>query len=303
MDLGSNKITEVNESFPPSLQKTLIEINLSKNPFSCVPCHNTWFKSWRETSNIKFVGWPNHYKCGSPPNKAGTPFIEYKATDEDCKPADPMTIAIASTGSFLLIVFIFGIAGYKGRWYIWYHCFIKYRRKLACGLNDDPERQQLLDEDVRYDVYIIYHDQDRQFVLGALSKFMEEEHGYKLYVWDKEFEAGAKVDIIVDNIYRSNHVIAIISKHFLKDPWCDFQLNVALDRQIELKRQYLTLITLEDVDRQLLSKSWCVLLTKTPTVEWCERKNDIKRKLFERQILTNIPRKASSRTSTDEPPQ
>ena len=195
-------------------------------------------------------------------------------------------------GSCLFVVVIFGIAGYKGRWYIRYW-FIKYRRKWVCGLKDDPERQQLLDEDVRYDVYIIYHDQDRHFVLGALSKFMEEEHGYKLYVWDKEFETGAKVDIMVDNIYRSNHVIAIISKHFLKDPWCDFQLNVALDRQIELKRQYLTLITLEDIDRQLLSKSWCVLLTKIPTVEWCERKNDIKRRLFERQILTNITCKAS----------
>ena len=291
LGLGFNKITIIdNETFPGNLQKSLHSITLSYNPFSCVPCNNIWFKKWIEKmeGKIEFIGWPRFFKCDSPPEKQGTPFIDYKATYEDCKPLDPVTIILASVGTFLIIASVIGMVAYKIRWYIRYW-MIKYDpRKWFSVVKDDPERQALLS--AIHDAYIIYHNSDRQFVVGALSQFMETEHEYKLFIYDRQFEAGAaKVDVIVDNIYNSNHVIAVISKHFLKDPWCDFQLNVTIDRQIELKRKFLTLITLEDVDKQLLSKSWCVLFTKTPTAEWCERKNDIKRNVFERQILTNVP--------------
>lgn len=103
---------------------------------------------------------------------------------------------------------------------------------------------------------------------------------------------------MVENIYRSNFVIAVVSRKFLKDQWCEFQLAVTIDRQVDLKRSFLLLITLEDVERTLLSKSWCVLLTKTPTVEWCDKKNDIKRKLFDQQITTTIPHRDSNRNVT-----
>ena len=84
LDLGFNKITVINETLPSSLQHSLKVIDLSHNPLSCIchplscTCDNTWFKSWLITSKIYFIGWPKYYKCGSPPNKAGTPFIEYK---------------------------------------------------------------------------------------------------------------------------------------------------------------------------------------------------------------------------------
>ena len=290
LGLGFNKITIIdNETFPGNLQKSLHSITLSHNPLSCVPCHNIWLKKWIEKmeGKIEFIGWPKFFKCDSPPEKQGTRFIDYKATYEDCEKLNPVTIILASVGTFLIIASVIGMLAYKIRWYIRYW-LIKYPRKWFPVVKDDPERQALLS--AIHDAYIIYHDKDRQFVVGALSQFMETEHGYKLFIYDRQFEAGAaKVNVIVDNIYNSNHVIAVVSKHFLKDPWCDFQLNVTIDRQIELKRNFLTLITLEDVDKQLLSNSWCVLFTKTATAEWCEKKNDIKRRVFERQILTNVP--------------
>ena len=290
LGLGNNKITIIdNETFPGNLQDSLQTIDLGSNPLSCVPCNNIWFKKWIERMHgkIKFNGWPTRFKCNSPPEKQGSLFIDYKATYEDCKPLNPVTTILASVGTFLIIASVIGVVAYKIRWYIRYW-LIKYPRKWFRDVKDDPERQSLLG--AIYDAYIIYHDRDRQFVVGTLSNFMETEHEYKLFIYDRQFEAGAtKVDVIVDNIYNSNHVIAVVSKHFLKDPWCDFQLNVTIDRQIELKRKFLTLITLEDVDKQLLSKSWCVLFTKTATAEWCEKENDIKRRVFEHQILTNVP--------------
>ena len=190
---------------------------------------------------------------------------------------------------FCLFPGVLAVVCYRGRWYIRYWT-IKYPRKLTQRVTNDPERQKLLGHGLTHDAYVIYHDNDRGFVRGEILEFMENKNNYKLFIWDRDFEAvDQSVGIVVDNISNSNHVIVVISRSFLNDQWCDFQLAVSFDRQIELKRNFITLILREDIDKKMLSKTWCVLLTKTPTAEWCERKNDIRRKLFEQQILTNVP--------------
>ena len=297
LSFEANKIKVINDSFPEELRKSLNQINLSNNPFSCTFCtpnNNIWFRNWIDSSNIKFTGWPDYYKCASPPNKLGEHLQTQHPTEKDCEQKDPMIIAYVTIGVFLLIFISFGIAGYKTRWYIRYYT-IKLRKKCVCSGNDDPDRQRLLGNQFTYDAYVIYHDNDRSFVRSEILKFMEDENQYKLFIWDRDFTAGDHaVSVVVDNICKSNHVIAVISRSFLKDQWCDFQLAVSIDRQFELKRNYLTLLILEDVDKKLLSKSWCVLFTKTQTAEWCERKNDIRRKLFEHQILSCVPRMNAS---------
>ena len=290
--LEYNWITVIDDTFPVTLRHSLKGINLAGNPFSCSFCahsNNSWFRNWIDTSKIHFFRWPDHYKCAFPPNVRGTLLQSHKPTKKDCEPKDPLIIAYITIAVFLVLISLIGIVGYKARWYLRFWT-IKCRRKCSRGVKPDSERQKLLGDDVTYDAYVIYHDNDRAFIRREILRFLEEEHHYKLFIWDRDFTAGDQtVGIVVDNIYNSNHVIAVISKSFLKDQWCDFQLAVATDRQIELKRKFLTLLTLEDVDKQLLSKSWCVLFTKTPTAEWCERKNDIKRKLFENQILSSVP--------------
>lgn len=290
--LNANKIKVVNETFPATLQKTLKQLNLATNPFCCSFCdsnNNTWLRNWINRSKIHFEGWPSYYKCASPPSERGSYLINHNPKPEDCEAADPMIIVYTTIGTFLFVFTVVAGVCYRGRWYIRYWT-IKYPRKWARRITDDPERQKLLGNEFIHDAYVIYHDNDRGFVRGEILQFMEKKNNYKLFIWDRDFAAGDQsVGIVVDNIYKSNHVIAVISRSFLKDQWCDFQLAVSLDRQIELKRNFITLITREDIDKKLLSKTWCVLLTKTPTSEWCERKNDIKRKLFEQQILSNVP--------------
>ena len=294
LHMEANKIKVINATFPIALRHSLREVNLAGNPFSCSFCtanNNTWFRNWIDSSKIKFIHWPGYYICASPPSEEGKRFASHKPKAEDCKTKDPMIVAYVTIGCFLFIFTIFGIAAYRGRWYVRYWS-IKWQRRCGCSPKIDPEIQSLLGgrDDVTYDAYVIYHDDDRAYVRNEILPFMETTHKYKLFVWDRDFTAGDQtVGIVVDNICKSNHAIAVISRSFLKDQWCDFQLAVCLDRQIELKRNFLTLLTLENVDKKLLSKSWCVLLTRTVTAEWCDKKNDIRRKLFENQILSNVP--------------
>lgn len=291
LDISANKIIEVgSQDITTELQESLEEINLADNPFSCDKCDNMWFRNWIEKHVTKFPEWPKMYYCHSPIAKSRTNLEDYKPAPGDCKENNPMTIAYITISVFLCMAIIFGTAGYRGRWYIRYWIIKLKWRFFPSSSQDDPERQGLLKDkdDAMYDAYVIYYDTDRSFVRGKLLPLMEEQFQYKLFILDREPEQGANVDIMVESIYKSNHVIAVISRHFLRDQWCEFQLAVSIDRQVELKRDFLFLVQLEDVDKRLLSKSWCVLFTKTPTAEWSDTKNSIKRKLFEKLIQRSI---------------
>lgn len=291
LDMSANRIVEVrSQDFTIALNESLEEINIADNPFSCYKCDNMWFRNWIEENVTKFTGWPTMYYCHSPIAKSRTALEYYRPVPDDCKENNPMTVAYITISVFLCMAIIFGTAGYRGRWYIRYW-IIKLKWKFfPPSSQDDPERQGLLKDkdDIAYDAYVIYYDTDRSFVRGKLMPLMEEQFKYKLFILDREPEQGANVDIMVESIYKSNHVIAVISRNFLRDQWCEFQLAVSIDRQVELKRDFLFLVQLEDVDKRLLSKSWCVLFTKTPTAEWSDTKNSIKRKLFEKQIQRSI---------------
>ena len=298
LDLSENLIHEITaDSLPDELMNSLFEVNLAQNPFACNECgdnhkgENMWFRNWIDKflANGKTItDWPQGYRCLTPSSKSNTQLKDYKPNPENCQ-WDNMLIAYITIAVFMCLVIIFGIGSYKGRWYIRYW-YIKLRWRLQRRKETDPEHQTLIPEnETVYDAYVIYHDTDASFVRNKLLPVMEEQMKYRLFIRDREPEFGAKVDIMVENIYKSNNVIAVISRSFLKDQWCAFQLDVSIDRRIELKRDFLLLVSLEDLDKRLLSKSWCVLFTKTPTAEWCERKNSIKRKVFERQNQTTIP--------------
>lgn len=304
--LYENRIKTIDKtSFPKAVRKSLKLLNLADNPFSCKAstCNNMWFRNWIKLhvhqKDVKIMGWPANYTCHYPSSMRGESLQKYHPTPGDCKEKDPpkpdYLAVYISFALFLVTALTFGVAVYRGRWYIKYWIY-KLRRRHKRSNNKNPESQGLLQDQIVYDAYVIYHDLDRGFVRQTLLPFMEEKHGYKLFITDRDPEMGAKVDIIADNIYRSNHVIALVSRHFLKDQWCEFQLAITLDRQVELKRNYLLLLMLEDVDRTLLSKTWCVLLTRTPTADWCDSRNHIKRKLFEYQLTTIIQNKNMQRS-------
>ena len=132
---------------------------------------------------------------------------------------------------------------------------------------------------------VIYNDEDRDFVHNDLIELVEDKMKYTLHVWHRNAQAGAKIEIMVEAIYNSDNVVAVISNNFLMDAWCHFQLTMALNRQVELKRDNVILIILEEVDLKSLSKYWCVVFTKTPTAYWCLEGEEMKRNVFEQKLI------------------
>ncbi len=173
---------------------------------------------------------------------------------------------------------------YTLRWYIqlwWY--------KLSIN-NREPERQPLLGaQRGQFRGYVIYDSNDAYFVHHDFRVLVEQDMLYKLKIWERDAVLGGfNIEEMVDSIYASETVIAVISKTSLENEWVRFQINVALDRQVELRRDFLILVLLEDLVYKVMPNYWCVMLTRTPTVHWCADVNDVKRKVFEQQLKQHI---------------
>ena len=154
---------------------------------------------------------------------------------------------------------------------------------------NDLEKQPLVNPiELRFDAYVIYDDEDNEFVHNDLLHVVEDKLGYKLHIWHRNAESGAKLEVVVDAIYNSENVIAIVSKRFMKNSWCQFAMDVAMDRQMDIHREHIFLIILEEVELTSLSKYWCVILTRTPTAYWCDDESDIKRRVFEQKCMKEL---------------
>ena len=185
--LYANRIEEIDKnSFPDAVKKSMKKLSLADNPFSCIAatCKNMWFRNWIQyllASNVTVLGWPVNYTCHYPTNMMGKSLKEYHPTPDDCKEKNPLVPVYISLAIFLVIALTVGAAVYRGRWYIRFWIY-KLRRRHKLSNNINPEAQSLLQDQSIYDAYVIYHYNDLGFVRQTLLPFMEEIHGYKLFI-------------------------------------------------------------------------------------------------------------------------
>ena len=273
-------------TFPKNVRKTIQNITLADNPFECT-CDLLWFRTSISDNgvlvgtNITLLNWPKRYKCRFPSKNNGMFLVNYRPTKRSCQKSHFHVVIISVLGSLLLLTFIVTPVGYRYRWYISYWIY-RWKQKP-----DVPEVRPLLGDRPPY-FYVIYNDGDRSFVHNDFRKIVEEDLGFNLYIWHRDAEMGAKADVMFNGIHGSSHVIAIVSKKFISDNWSEFQLNVATYIQIDRQKDFLTLVILEDVNKALLERSWCVRLTRFETLYWCSDLEDIRRKVFDHQIRIRL---------------
>lgn len=289
LSVAEGDINSIDEdAFPQSILKSLKKLNLGGNEFAC-NCAMKWFRNRINNGKIEYgnnvielIGWPNNYLCRSPPKENMKLFKDYNP-EKDC-PLDPFIVGCITALCSLLVFTVLVATGYWNRWYLQYWWYkITHRSKRT---SQNPERLPLLSS-YKYDGYVVYNEGDDDFVHHPFLDFFEKDLNYRLHVWKRDAASGALIDVILDAIYASRHVVVIISNNLLKDPWCKFQVDVAIDRSIEVGRNFVLLVVLEEVDLRYVSKAWCVLLTKTPSAYW-SNSNDIKQKLLEQTVKSQF---------------
>ena len=181
MFLGSNSIYHIGyDTFPQKFWQNIELLDLSDNPFNC-DCNLLWFRDKFKASTKTFVVlrlFPIEYECSSPPELAGLYLGNFNLTYNECKPKSDIVTVLASCGSFVVVVAISLLILYKGRWHFRYWIYLlRYRR---------PAYRRLNNVYMQYDAFVIFADEDEEFVLNTLLPRLEKEEQSMIGIFNQE---------------------------------------------------------------------------------------------------------------------
>ena len=283
MALDGNRIANVAENtFTAKFWKSIRKIDLSGNPFAC-NCKLVWFMDKLRKSNVTFNQYPENYKCLSPPYRKGLTLDKFKLTARECEKRSDLIIILSSCGSFCLLTLMSIIIVYKGRWHIRYWVYLlRYKRSAS-------EYTRLRENDFKYDAFVIYCDDDNDFVHNTLVNKLENDNKHHLCIHERDFDVGKFiVDNIVGHMNESRHAIVIVSRAFCQSKWCKFELIIAHDRLLSNEFESLIVVMLEELDCKHMTKDLRTLIQTTTYSVWTEDK--LGQQLFWNQLFASLRR-------------
>ena len=296
-----------------SLKETfsINEFTLYSNPWNC-NCENRWLKSWINKSRhmIKF---PESMYCEEPHWNRGKSILLVEDSDFCSDPnvvKQNRILMITLIPLFFSILLIIGIGA----------LVLKFKVEIHAKFSIHPfDRDECEGEHMLYDVFISSSYQDRLFAIDLVRTL--ESRGYCVCYHEKDFLIGPS---IASNICRavvySKRVVCILSNDFLKSPYCMYEFQAALHRNIETKRKRLIALLCNSmtVSKEIMSDEMFAFLSSHTYVKitegdkWLSQLcyslavNKIRKADFDCSLLGGletelIPQRNGSISPTDEP--
>ncbi|XP_071116261.1 toll-like receptor 4 [Haliotis cracherodii] len=160
---------------------------------------------------------------------------------ERCKTVIPLIFG-ATTGLILFVSVLVGGIIYRYRWklrYLYYTTRRKYR---------GYQRQLGEEDNFRYDAFVSYEYDDREFVVQDMRNILEQRFGLRLCIHQRDFMVGEPITAnIVNAIQSSRKTIILLTPSFLASSWCDYEVHMAKLESIHTGRDILCVVWLIDI--------------------------------------------------------
>ena len=251
LDLTGNKL----EYLPPSLRNYLdktenlpstetcnttepVTVLLSGNPLRC-NCDNRPFLRWLATSRVIADFHDNiecHLKDGKPLKLTNRLVVSdlVKRLDKECF---PYVSIIVSTCMFVVGIAVCVLI-YRSRWKLRYWYYKKRHRHRNVGY------ERLFDRDA----FISYASSESRFIKRFLVPAVEEQHGVKVWVADRDSIPGVSIaENLANAIGSSKKTVLILSRRYFKEDWCGYEMNLARMETIETHRKLMIIVLFEDM--------------------------------------------------------
>ncbi|XP_052804613.1 toll-like receptor 4 [Mya arenaria] len=224
------------------IQSKSLLINLANNNFKC-NCTDIEFVRWIQRRNVNLVDGETYictYIDETTKNLTGNSLVH--DLEKECA-SYTLILVVAS---ILLTAFLSILTGgiiYRYRWdlrYLYYSS--KFRLKGYMPVDTDEDR-------FRYDVFVSYSDQERNFVIVDLLHELEESRSsLKLCIHERDFFLGGMVtENIVYAINNSRMTLVLLSRGFIESHWCRYELNMARMEAIKTGRDVLCIVKMEEI--------------------------------------------------------
>lgn len=289
--MKDNQIHSINKtSFQFAKLGSLKMLNLAKNPFWC-DCQNKWFVDTIRNSNItkkiKFVGWPNQYKCSYPENMKNTTLNNFRPTVADCSTWNPFFAIVIIIGASVFVIIISVSVLIRCQTNIRNVIYLlRCYKKIKSGYIRIENS-----ENFEFDAFVIYCDADRQWVHHHLVKRLEDEE-LRICFHHRDFDVGEPITTNIEKFFeKSWKTIVIMSNDFTKSEWCQWEINLAQEKRRSKGHQSLVLIMYRQIDSNHMTSEIRTLLQTTPYLKF---QVGFGEKLFWRSVIQDVKRPYSN---------
>ena len=233
LDLSSNRLRTISHETIRRLEnihkRNNLSVDLSGNFFDCT-CETTFFLNWIHDSNINFVN-KHSYQCRMSHKRKRT-FTDLAdiltELDDECSSDLPRTIGVTVS---IMTVFIVGICCifYRYRWTIRYFFYLT-KWEIHNIVNPTKQKRQ---RNYEYSAFIIYAEKDSTFAETVMVQQLEGQNDMKMCLPNRDFSPNLRTYAhITHAIHNSRKIICLITKAFVEDYWCMYQLQMAEEERI-----------------------------------------------------------------------
>ena len=131
--------------------------------------------------------------------------------------------------------------------------------------------------DFEYDAFILYSSKDREFAENTLLPLLEDRFQLICCVHYRDFTPGAPyVQNIVNSVLKSRKIVVVMSQNFLESNFCDYELQVAMQRLLEWRDDSVLVIKVGSLGRRqmpvlLQQRSYIDYTQLVERVNWTDR--------------------------------
>ncbi|XP_072048980.1 uncharacterized protein [Amphiura filiformis] len=274
--LKNNSLTTLTEGIFDNFQSDIF-LDLQNNPWNC-NCSLSWLPNFL-AGNESQIRYRKVY-CEVILGEAKHVPLLNLTHDQFCPPANPMDNGVvvisasSSMGCLLIVVIVGTIVVYHKRRYIRQ----RLRHYRIPGLAPIPPTKF----EYKYDIFISYASQDRDFVLETLRpKFVEEK--FKTYVFEINSIPGTnQLESIQEAIEGAHRIVIIITQNYINNEQCaEYEFNQALIQSMRERMDTLLIIQLENLDPEVVPINMREYMGKKNWIKYRERDNAFWDKVFE----------------------
>ena len=277
IDLSQNKLTGLSDNVRSYLDKLChyqrntcnITISLLNNSFGC-NCENLPFFKWKISTEVKV----NIDICRLNTEEmdisqpTGLENVVKTLEENVCKDKSWITWTVGSVsvvlGSFISLVI--ALVVYRNRWKLRYLYYRRNRRFNHEGF------ERLFE----YDAFVSYAKNNASFMKYYMVPALEKERGLRLWVADRNSMPGTSIaENIIYGINTSRKSVLLVDKAYLKDSWCDFEMNMAHIESMETKRKLIVFVLMEDIPIEKLHINIMRFLRSERSLEYPEHGQDV----------------------------
>lgn len=278
---SQNKIIYVTKAMISDFSN-LSALDLSKNPLSC-DCYFVEVAklSMHKNTNITLLDLISEQPtyCVFPDDFANVTLIEYYNIVKDNKDLcsylysnSVLTYSLSFLG-FCVFFLPFLIFTYKYRWYIRYYLFLT---RISVIRRGKVIQKNTLLKDYKYDAFVSYCNEDRNFVAKLVSVLENNEPYLKLCVYERDFEIGTFItESVFDSIAKSRKILLVVSNSYLQSHWCRWEAQVVEHNRLFFQDEYgklvndsIVIIKLEKLSKVHMTRMLKYLLKTRIYLEW-----------------------------------